>query len=404
MAAPTTIGPALVDLPPRRSSRGGDQLDRGGEHHAEQLRPGHRHVCRSARRLPASRARVDRPSRAGGSGGSTPTPTTSPPRADPGESRGHLPGGNPAAQHRRAAGHRRVAPAGRHQSAVWTTKGWVQPRPRNGDVEDGYLFVYGHDYAGALRTLAQLTGPAPLLPRNVFGVWYSDYTPYSSSHHRELALSGVRVQQGAPQHALARHRLEGAQRLERLGVEPPPLPRPHAVPGLGARPRHRRDLEHPLEHRRQRPEAGARPNESPGTRLASSELHERELARSGTGAPSPRPSRTSPCSRAFSARGWPFGGSTGVATTRSVSIARRHPRRVDRPSLCPGNDQPGRAWFRPGPHRRLQWRARGGLPGRALVGPHLDHRLHRGRLGHLEHPGDRGGPGARTRRPSASPT
>ena len=48
-------------------------------------------------------------------------------------------------------------------------------------MEDGYLFTYGTDYTGALHTLAQLTGPAPLLPRNVFGVWYSDYTPYSSS-------------------------------------------------------------------------------------------------------------------------------------------------------------------------------------------------------------------------------
>lgn len=67
------------------------------------------------------------------------------------------------------------------QSALWTRSGWIAPRPANGDLEDGYLFVYGHDYAGALRTLAQLTGAAPLLPRDVFGVWYSDYTPYSSS-------------------------------------------------------------------------------------------------------------------------------------------------------------------------------------------------------------------------------
>ncbi len=66
------------------------------------------------------------------------------------------------------------------QSDVWTKAGWIAPRARNGDVEDGYLFVYGHNYTGALRTLAQLTGPAPLLPRNIFGVWYSDYTPYSS--------------------------------------------------------------------------------------------------------------------------------------------------------------------------------------------------------------------------------
>jgi hypothetical protein len=67
------------------------------------------------------------------------------------------------------------------QSAQWTSQGWVQPRPRGGDVEDGYLFAYGHDYTGALHTLAQLTGPAPLLPRSIFGVWYSDYTPYSST-------------------------------------------------------------------------------------------------------------------------------------------------------------------------------------------------------------------------------
>jgi hypothetical protein len=65
-------------------------------------------------------------------------------------------------------------------SARWTSAGWVEPRPAGGDVEDGYLFAYGRDYAGALRTLATLTGPAPLLARNVFGVWYSDYTPYSS--------------------------------------------------------------------------------------------------------------------------------------------------------------------------------------------------------------------------------
>jgi alpha-glucosidase (family GH31 glycosyl hydrolase) len=66
------------------------------------------------------------------------------------------------------------------QSAVWNSQGWIEPRPQRGDVEDGYLFVYGHDFSGALRSLARLTGAAPLLPRNVFGVWYSDYTPYSA--------------------------------------------------------------------------------------------------------------------------------------------------------------------------------------------------------------------------------
>jgi len=67
------------------------------------------------------------------------------------------------------------------QSAVWTQNGWVTPRPRDGDVQDGYLFAYGHDYSAALQEFEELTGPAPLLPRDVFGVWYSDYTPYSSA-------------------------------------------------------------------------------------------------------------------------------------------------------------------------------------------------------------------------------
>jgi hypothetical protein len=66
-------------------------------------------------------------------------------------------------------------------SAQWTTAGWVEPRPAGSDVEDGYLFTYGHRYTEALRTFAQLTGAAPLLPRRLFGVWYSDYTPYSSA-------------------------------------------------------------------------------------------------------------------------------------------------------------------------------------------------------------------------------
>jgi len=67
------------------------------------------------------------------------------------------------------------------KSALWTSKGWIEPRPPDSDIEDGYLFVYGHNYAGALETFTQLTGHPPLPDRNVFGVWYSDYTPYSSN-------------------------------------------------------------------------------------------------------------------------------------------------------------------------------------------------------------------------------
>ncbi len=67
------------------------------------------------------------------------------------------------------------------RSAEWTPQGWVRPRTGDGDVEDGYLFAYGRHYAGALHTFAQLTGSAPLLPRDIFGVWYSDYTPYTAT-------------------------------------------------------------------------------------------------------------------------------------------------------------------------------------------------------------------------------
>jgi hypothetical protein len=76
------------------------------------------------------------------------------------------------------------------QSATWTSQGWVEPRPADGDVEDGYLFVYGDNYTGALRTFDELTGPPPLLPRDVFGVWYSDYTPYSSTDIEDTVYPG----------------------------------------------------------------------------------------------------------------------------------------------------------------------------------------------------------------------
>jgi hypothetical protein len=81
------------------------------------------------------------------------------------------------------------------QTAVWTRSGWVQPRPAKGDIEDGYLFAYGRDYDGALQTLARLTGSAPLLPRSVFGVWYSDFTPYTSAYIEKSLYPAFRSNQ-----------------------------------------------------------------------------------------------------------------------------------------------------------------------------------------------------------------
>ena len=50
-------------------------------------------------------------------------------------------------------------------SAQWDAKGWVEPRPAGGDVQDGYLFVYGDDFQTPLENLAHLTGAFPVATR-----------------------------------------------------------------------------------------------------------------------------------------------------------------------------------------------------------------------------------------------
>ena len=208
-------------------------------------RPRRRPRCRRRRSLSAV-----------GSGVSTPSPTTPAatcaPRAPPGP-----PARSPSSRctptdSSTRPGYRLLDDT---QSAPWTGQGWVEPRPAGGDVEDGYLFVYGHDYTGALRTFAQLTGPAPLLPRNVFGVWYSDYTPYSSSDIENSIYPAFQAND-VPLNTLsldtdwkAPNDWDGWEWNNAL------FPDPTVVPGLGQCPRHRRHLEHPLEHRRPRPQA-----------------------------------------------------------------------------------------------------------------------------------------------------
>lgn len=60
-------------------------------------------------------------------------------------------------------------------------------RPAHGGAyQDGYFFGYGHDYTQGLADLRALTGPAPLLPRKAFGVWFSRYWPYGDSEVRAL--------------------------------------------------------------------------------------------------------------------------------------------------------------------------------------------------------------------------
>jgi hypothetical protein len=78
-------------------------------------------------------------------------------------------------------------------SAVWTSDGWVAPRPSGGDVQDGYLFAYGHDYAQALRDLNRITGPSPLLPESTFGVWFSRYYAYTTSDYENTLIPAFRA-------------------------------------------------------------------------------------------------------------------------------------------------------------------------------------------------------------------
>ena len=56
----------------------------------------------------------------------------------------------------------------------------------DGAYQDGYFFGYGHDYTRGLSDLRALTGPAPLLPRKAFGVWFSRYWPYTEQDYHDL--------------------------------------------------------------------------------------------------------------------------------------------------------------------------------------------------------------------------
>lgn len=69
---------------------------------------------------------------------------------------------------------------------------FAQRPARDGAYQDGYLFAYGSDYAAALADYRLLSGPAPLLPRKAFGVWFSRYFPYSEADYRSELLPAFR--------------------------------------------------------------------------------------------------------------------------------------------------------------------------------------------------------------------
>jgi hypothetical protein len=71
--------------------------------------------------------------------------------------------------------------------------GWAAPRARRaGAYQDGYFFGYGSDFQQALRDLRALTGPAALLPQRAYGVWFSEFFPFTTSDYRNQLIPAFR--------------------------------------------------------------------------------------------------------------------------------------------------------------------------------------------------------------------
>jgi len=79
-------------------------------------------------------------------------------------------------------------------TALRTADGWAQPRPEHqGAYQDGYFFGYGNDYKQALTDLHSLTGPADVLPEWAFGVWFSEFFPYTTSDYENKLVPAFRA-------------------------------------------------------------------------------------------------------------------------------------------------------------------------------------------------------------------
>ncbi|KAH8763505.1 putative alpha-xylosidase [Hyaloscypha sp. PMI_1271] len=72
------------------------------------------------------------------------------------------------------------------KSMLFGADGFVATRHSGDGRVDGYLFAYGHDYAGAVKALYALSGNQPLLPRWALGNWWSRYYAYSDKEYLEL--------------------------------------------------------------------------------------------------------------------------------------------------------------------------------------------------------------------------
>uniref|UniRef100_A0A6B2KXA5 Uncharacterized protein n=1 Tax=Arcella intermedia TaxID=1963864 RepID=A0A6B2KXA5_9EUKA len=52
--------------------------------------------------------------------------------------------------------------------------------------DDFYLFVYGDNYFQCLQDFTKIAGPVPLLPKYIYGIWWSKYWPYKDTQLVEI--------------------------------------------------------------------------------------------------------------------------------------------------------------------------------------------------------------------------
>lgn len=73
------------------------------------------------------------------------------------------------------------------RTAVWNaTTQWPEARPHRDNGQDWYFLVYGRDYKAGLHTLMQLLGPIPLVPRYIFGAWWTDRAGYNAAERERI--------------------------------------------------------------------------------------------------------------------------------------------------------------------------------------------------------------------------
>ena len=71
------------------------------------------------------------------------------------------------------------------ESMLFDGHGFVAAR-RSGDRIDGYLFSYGHDFRGAMKSFYAISGHQPVVPRWCLGNWWSRYHAYTATEYLAL--------------------------------------------------------------------------------------------------------------------------------------------------------------------------------------------------------------------------